>query len=1257
VRIQDVLVDGFGVWHDLSVQQLSENMTVFFGRNEAGKTTLMQFLRTVLYGFSTERRARYLPPVHGGNPGGTLRVVVPGGVFDVRRQGTTSSDPADLGQLSIHSHNGQRHGSQVLTTLLSGIDESIFNNVFAFGLREVQELGTLDDTDAAEQLYNLTSGLDRVSLVDVMRQLESARSKLLPREEGSGELPELLARRERLQRELEQLASRSGRFIEVAGERSRLQHELTEWEQRVTRLSHESKSVELARQIADTWSQRQDLDEQLAKIGAAIELPDNAVETLEELNTRIGEIRRRLEHIKQQRFQIRQEAAIQPINRRLWAHAGRIEALSEQTSWITALETQIRHLQGESARLEAELGLQRDDPQADSEKPKQAQIDVSRSQLGTLRGPARAMRDQTRQLKQARLEREGKREEAELLNKQLESALAQAGHDNLQDAMQAAGQQVAQFRKRIQLEERLDKMLLHRKELDEENGELLEEQILPVNVLAWLGVPFVLGVALILGGLFWSVSAALGWPIAILGLGGWALAVIMKVTLERSAVRELEECQQQLEQLDKQLQQARQQRDELDAQLPIGGGALDARLADAESRVAALEELLPLDAKRQAAEQRSQTAQQRSVQLAESLKQARHRWQAALRSVGLPENMSPQDIRELTEGSEQATQVRRQIQSRHDELASRRRELDSLNGRIAALLEEVDMRPEGDDPQTHLRQMTAALAHQQQLFDRRKVLKQQDRELRKEAGGISRELRKLSDRRERMLSRAGAEDDRSFRQLAARELKRRKLTKSRDDANRRIAAALQGRQDQKQVAHELETHRGEALHTRWEHLTEQLREAERKLSQLHQRRGECIQEMRSLAEDRRAAAAQLELECVNQQLKKAANRWRVLAVAGLLLESVRKIYESERQPETLGEASKYLSKLTSGQYVRIWTPLSKNVLKVDDEHGNSLPVEVLSRGTREAVFVSLRLALVAAYARRGAVLPLVLDDVMVNFDVDRLEAAAVVLREFAQAGHQLLMFTCHEHVVRVFQNQKVEIRRLTRNGSTGEIEPLEQPAEIVAVVEAPAVEPVHAAVEEQPEPDTDALVEAEAELEDQEYLEDDGEQDQEAVDEEGETEDELDEAVAEEEPLEDEQPEDEEAVEAEAYELAPDDDEDEIALADMDKDMLDAPSDLERDWAFQESHDHGEAYDEDPLDYLADDHFAPYYRLQGEPHPDEPYQPRSLDEGLYEGDVSDEFHEMLNQLAASELAASRRRTAVGDSHRLWWDEKDNPDAA
>ena len=87
----------------------------------------------------------------------------------------------------------------------------------------------------------------------------------------------------------------------------------------------------------------------------------------------------------------------------------------------------------------------------------------------------------------------------------------------------------------------------------------------------------------------------------------------------------------------------------------------------------------------------------------------------------------------------------------------------------------------------------------------------------------------------------------------------------------------------------------------------------------------------------------------------------------------------------------------------------------------------MSRGVREQLFLSLRLALAAYYARRGAPLPLILDDVLVNFDMERAKAAGQVLRDFAAAGHQMLIFTCHGTSPRFSAHLKAPVNELPSN--------------------------------------------------------------------------------------------------------------------------------------------------------------------------------------------------------------------------------------
>ncbi len=250
MRVKDIQIDGFGVWTGLSVDSLPEGMTLFYGPNEAGKTTLMQFMRAMLYGFTADRREKYLPPVHGGTPGGAIRVTGPGGGYEIRRH-SQLTDHGVTGQLAVTGQDGLSQGQHRLSMLLGQIDEPIFTNVFAIGMRELQELSTLDDTKAADELYKLSSGLDRVSLVDVLRSLRDGRKSLIGAansadEAESAKLANLIRKREQLRDEVQQLTRGGRRWSELASQRRTQQQEIEQLTERMAAWERESRCVEIA---------------------------------------------------------------------------------------------------------------------------------------------------------------------------------------------------------------------------------------------------------------------------------------------------------------------------------------------------------------------------------------------------------------------------------------------------------------------------------------------------------------------------------------------------------------------------------------------------------------------------------------------------------------------------------------------------------------------------------------------------------------------------------------------------------------------------------------------------------------------------------------------------------------------------------------------------------------------------------------------------------------------------------------------------
>jgi uncharacterized protein YhaN len=142
------------------------------------------------------------------------------------------------------------------------------------------------------------------------------------------------------------------------------------------------------------------------------------------------------------------------------------------------------------------------------------------------------------------------------------------------------------------------------------------------------------------------------------------------------------------------------------------------------------------------------------------------------------------------------------------------------------------------------------------------------------------------------------------------------------------------------------------------------------------------------------------------ELADGVRRFREAALLERLLRDALEEYRREKQPAVLRNAGEAFARITGGRYVRVLQAAQPGALEVLDRDGRALPVEALSRGTREQLYVAVRLGLAAAVAARGTRLPLLLDDVLVNFDPARARETALVLAAFAR-DHQVLFFTCH----------------------------------------------------------------------------------------------------------------------------------------------------------------------------------------------------------------------------------------------------------
>lgn len=152
-----------------------------------------------------------------------------------------------------------------------------------------------------------------------------------------------------------------------------------------------------------------------------------------------------------------------------------------------------------------------------------------------------------------------------------------------------------------------------------------------------------------------------------------------------------------------------------------------------------------------------------------------------------------------------------------------------------------------------------------------------------------------------------------------------------------------------------------------------------------------------------------------QHLAEVDRSWRLYlrtALAEQLLRRAIEAFRERNESSVLAQASDIFRRLTLEQYVRLGVEqdTSHTYLEAVRADGSKRRVSQLSDGTRDQLYLSLRLAFVAHHTQGAEPLPLIMDDILVHFDDARTAATLEVLHELS-ANTQILYFTHHQSVV------------------------------------------------------------------------------------------------------------------------------------------------------------------------------------------------------------------------------------------------------
>jgi uncharacterized protein YhaN len=187
----------------------------------------------------------------------------------------------------------------------------------------------------------------------------------------------------------------------------------------------------------------------------------------------------------------------------------------------------------------------------------------------------------------------------------------------------------------------------------------------------------------------------------------------------------------------------------------------------------------------------------------------------------------------------------------------------------------------------------------------------------------------------------------------------------------------------------------------------QLKKLDTEKNLSHQTIGETRNKLRQLASNEELSIQQETLEIKKQNLKECAREWGQAKIALFMLDAAKSQYEKTRQPGVLKAAETIFSGITEEKYPRIVKPIGEDEILIESKIGDRKKITEMSRGTREQLYLSMRLGLIEEYESRSEPLPIIMDDVLVNFDDPRKIRVIEMLKHFAET-RQIIVLTCHK---------------------------------------------------------------------------------------------------------------------------------------------------------------------------------------------------------------------------------------------------------
>ncbi|MCA1056482.1 AAA family ATPase [Rossellomorea aquimaris] len=985
MRIIQLQIYGYGKLinkdYELSDQQL------FFGENEAGKSTIMSFIHSILFGFPTKQQSqlRY-EPKRTSEYGGRLICEFQG----VGRVSIERIKGKAAGDVTVHFEDGRTGEDEALSQLLGKMDKTTYQNIFSFNLEGLQDIHKLRRNELNRFLFSAGStGTDQ--LLQMEQQWQKEREGLFKK---SGRKPIInlkMNELRHLEKQIGEAKDKNKRYGKLLEEKRSLESVISTLEAEKESLSDERDRLLAVEENWEILSEYASITDKLSILNES-PYPPNGSERLSELKTEWRQVSASLETLKAKKDKLSEKLHSLTTNHLHDSDKQQLESFLSQQPMYSRWMDESSHYRLEIASLKDTV----------SETIRELDLCITEEQIPLVNTSL-------------------------LMNERIEKALQTKSklvtdHENVTKHLHSESATMDVLEKKCdELEEllieeedyqtlqrtvksRSSESVVHQQQMWLEHQlESAEKEIHSKRKAFGRQIPFTAAVTIILLAFSiwtWMSDNGMGTILSLL-----IIALVAYQGLRSR--KELNEKKNQLHLLRKKAKELpRVNKDDegnpsvVEHQETILREQMEYR-SEWKQRILQLEEQgIKVD-----------KLKEEEADLSRKIEDANRQLTLLKKELYLSPEFPEKWLRDAFVKLKGLLRSYESLQKLRDEHSMIHSKLDVLTSQCK---EWFNLHSLGF---TNMDEAFHKMKNMMQDVEKKRLISEQvqsDLEpLRLEIEQTTIHLENVNRDTLSLFEEAGCKDETEFRRLAMQEEERKNLLARYEGMRTRI--------NNKTLSSFDEFHYREDVTKHIKGVAGMIEDKMRDLSQRYKKLASVKHEITLLEEGKSYSRLLQEFQDKKSEIQEDIHRWSQLTLAQNVLNHTIEHYQRTKLPNVIKLAEEHFSILTKGAYTSIYVT-DEEMIEVEREDGMRYHAVELSQGTKEQLYISIRFALVRSFKEQYP-LPLLIDDGAVNFDSERTEAFIQLLRNMG-SDHQVILFTCHPHVKNFFQtNETIHLER------------------------------------------------------------------------------------------------------------------------------------------------------------------------------------------------------------------------------------------